>query len=159
MVSPFPLRRFRSWTSSLFSTVFRPAPGSSRSSSLGLPASARANQRVAGAHRRGSAPSACGVSRDGRNRGQQGHAAPLRLIRLLPRQAAEFGSGVCMGASYSLCCRCRPGVIRRYRKSVAGKATTASRNVDPRVDLSFTSVGSRDHELRLSQMHRRGVAA
>ena len=45
-------------------------------------------------------------------------------------QTAEFGSGVCMGASYSLCCRCRPGVIRRYRKSVAGKATTASRNVD-----------------------------
>jgi hypothetical protein len=24
---------------------------------------------------------------------------------------------------------------------------------------NFTSVGSRDHELRLSQMHRRGVAA
>ena len=30
---------------------------------------------------------------------------------------------------------------------------------DRRVGLSFTSVGSRDHELRLSQMHRRGVAA
>jgi len=32
-------------------------------------------------------------------------------------------------------------------------------NVDRRVGLSFTSVGSRDHELRFSQMHRRGVAA
>jgi CheY-like chemotaxis protein len=39
------------------------------------------------------------------------------------------------------------------------ESTTASRNVDRRVDLSFTSVGSRDHELRLLQMHRRGVAS
>ena len=44
-------------------------------------------------------------------------------------------------------------------RSFAGLVPTASRNVDRRVDLSFTSVGSRDHELRLSQMHRRGVAA
>ena len=51
-------------------------------------------------------------------------------------------------------------VATRKNKAVtAGKATNASRNVDRRVDLSFTSVGSRDHELRLSQMHRRGVAA
>ena len=54
MVSPCPLRRFRSWTSWFFSTVFRPAPGSSRSSSWGCRRGPARSQLVAGAHRRGS---------------------------------------------------------------------------------------------------------
>jgi hypothetical protein len=82
MVSPCPLRRFRSCTSAFFSTAFRPAPVHPGVAAWGCRRGLERSQRVAGAHKRGSVQPRRGIPRGGRNREQQGRAAPLRRSRL-----------------------------------------------------------------------------